>query len=70
MRIRHGVLSGGAEHGLVTLAEPNDGLRIRQAFDFVVGYNDSTVFLPDALMDIRRGRIEVQWTIQGRGQLT
>ena len=67
MRIRHGVLSSGAEHGIVTLAEPNDGLRIGQAFDLVVGYNDSTIFLPDALMGVRRGRIDVQWTIQGRG---
>ncbi len=59
-----------AEHGVVTLSEPNADIRIGQAFDFVVGYHDSTVFLHDTLVGVRQGRVEALWSIQGRGKLT
>ncbi len=59
-----------AEHGIVTLAKDNQAIRIGQAFDFIVGYNDSTVFLHDTLIGVRNGIIETQWPILGRGRLT
>ncbi len=59
-----------AEHGIVTLARDNQTIRIGQAFDFVVGYNDSTVFLHDTLIGVRNGIIETEWPILGRGKVT
>lgn len=63
-------VAASAEHGIVTLSHPNADIRIGQAFDFIVGYNDSTVFLHDTLTGIRDGRVEAQWAVQGRGKLT
>jgi D-serine deaminase-like pyridoxal phosphate-dependent protein len=58
-----------AEHGKVTLAAPDSTVKVGDAFDFTVGYGDSTVFLHDELYGIRDGIIEVVWTIQGRGKI-
>lgn len=58
-----------AEHGTVTLSRADESIRIGQAFDFVVGYNDSTVFLHDVLYGVRDGVVEEQWRIEGRGKL-
>lgn len=58
-----------AEHGIVLLEEPNTTVKIGDAFDFIVGYSDTTVFLHDTLYGIRDGVVEVIWAIQGRGKL-
>ncbi len=63
-------VAASAEHGIVTLAQDNPRPRIGEAYDFVVGYNDSTVCLHDTLLGIRQGCIEAVWPIQGRGKLT
>ena len=56
-----------AEHGIVALQAPDTNVRVGNAFDFVVGYGDSTVFLHDRLYGIRDGMVEVVWPILGRG---
>jgi hypothetical protein len=58
-----------AEHGTVTLEQPNTTIRVGDAFDFVVGYGDFTVFLHDRLYGIRDGVVEVVWDIVGRGKV-
>jgi D-serine deaminase-like pyridoxal phosphate-dependent protein len=59
-----------AEHGKVELQEPDTRIRPGDAYDFVVSYGDSTVFLHDEILGIRRGRVEAVWEIEGRGKLT
>lgn len=58
-----------AEHGVLTLEEANDRIKIGDAFDFMVGYGDATVFLHDHLYGIRGGVVEVVWPLLGRGKL-
>jgi len=41
----------------------------KHAFDFIVGYGDSTVFLHDILYGVRDGIVEAAWPILGRGKL-
>ncbi|MBI4531547.1 MAG: DSD1 family PLP-dependent enzyme [Candidatus Latescibacteria bacterium] len=58
-----------AEHGNLTLETPDTMVKVGDAFDFVVGYTDETLFLHDNLYGIRDGIVEVVWPIQGRGKL-
>ena len=58
-----------AEHGTMTLETPDLSVKVGDAFDFIVGYGDSTVFLHDRLYGIRDGVVEVVWTIQGGGKI-
>jgi D-serine deaminase-like pyridoxal phosphate-dependent protein len=58
-----------AEHLTLVLAAPERRIRPGQAFDFVVGYGDSTVFLYDLLYGVRGGRVEVVWPVEARGRL-
>jgi len=58
-----------AEHGIVLLEEPDTTIKVGDAFDFIVGYGDSTVFLHDYLYGLRDDLVEVVWPIQGRGKL-
>jgi D-serine deaminase-like pyridoxal phosphate-dependent protein len=58
-----------AEHGVVTLETPAPTVQVGDAFDFIVGYGDSTVFLHDNLYGVRDGVVEVVWDIQGRGKI-
>jgi D-serine deaminase-like pyridoxal phosphate-dependent protein len=58
-----------AEHGTVTLREPDLSVKVGDALDFVVGYGDETVCLHDNLYGIRDGIVEVVWPIQGRGKI-
>ena len=37
--------------------------------EFVVGYTDTTLNLHDELVGIRKGKVEVVWSILGRGKL-
>ena len=52
-----------AEHGTITLAEPDDSVSVGDRFDFVVGYGDNTVFLHDNLYALRDGVVEAVWPI-------
>lgn len=58
-----------AEHGVVTLKEPDHSVKVGDRFDFMVGYGDATVFLYDRLYGLRDGIVEVVWPILGRGRL-
>ena len=58
-----------AEHGVITLEEANDSIKVDDAFDFMVGYGDATVFLHDYLYGIRGDVVEVVWPLLGRGKL-
>lgn len=58
-----------AEHGAVTLEAPDTTVKVGDAFDFVVGYGDTTVFLYDQLYGIRDGIVEIVWRICGRGKV-
>lgn len=58
-----------AEHGTITLREPNDAIVVGDRFDFVVGYGDHTVFLHDKLYALRNNVVEAVWPIAARGQL-
>ena len=53
-----------AEHGIVSLEEPNTTVKVGDVFDFIVGYGDTTVFLHDNLYGVRDGVVEVVWPIQ------
>ena len=67
-----GALAGmalSAEHTIVTLAEPNTALRVGDKVEFVVGYTDTTLNLHDELVGIRKGKVEIVWSILGRGKL-
>lgn len=58
-----------AEHGVVTLEEPDFTVKVGDVLDFVVGYGDATVFLHDRMYGIRDGIVEVVWPVQGRGKI-
>jgi D-serine deaminase-like pyridoxal phosphate-dependent protein len=58
-----------AEHAALTLEVPDSTVKVGDAFDFVVGYGDSTLFLHQVLYGIRDGSVEAVWSIQGRGQV-
>ena len=58
-----------AEHGIITLNQPNTTLQVGDSFDFIVGYGDATVFLHDQLYGVRNGLVEAVWPILGRGKL-
>jgi len=62
-------MSMSAEHGVFTLESPDSTIDIGDAFDFIVGYGDSTVFLHDNLYGVRDGIVEIVWNIQGRGKI-
>jgi D-serine deaminase-like pyridoxal phosphate-dependent protein len=58
-----------AEHLTFVLGEPQERIRPGDAFDFVVGYGDVTVFLHDCLYGARAGRVEVVWPVEARYRL-
>lgn len=58
-----------AEHGIITLEEPNHSLKVGDTIDLMVGYSDATVFLHDNLYGIRNDIVEAVWPIAGRGKL-
>jgi D-serine deaminase-like pyridoxal phosphate-dependent protein len=59
-----------AEHGKIELAAPSDTPRIGDKIELTCGYSDSTVFLHDQIVAIRKGRIEAIWPLLARGKLT
>lgn len=58
-----------AEHGIVTLTEPNQTVQVGDLYDFIPSYGDTTVFLHDTLYGIRQGVVETVWEVAGRGKL-
>lgn len=52
-----------AEHGIISLHEANNSVKVGDIFDFMVGYTDSTLFLHRKLYGIRDGVVEVVWDI-------
>ncbi len=58
-----------AEHTIINLAEAADKPKVGDKQEFVVGYSDTTVNLHDELVGIRGGKVEVVWSILGRGKL-
>lgn len=58
-----------AEHGIITLKDDDDDIKVGDAFDFMVGYGDATVFLHDHIYGIREGVVEAVWPLLGRGKL-
>jgi D-serine deaminase-like pyridoxal phosphate-dependent protein len=58
-----------AEHTIIGLADPAERPKVGDKQEFVVGYSDTTVNLHDELVGIRGGKVEVVWSILGRGKL-
>jgi D-serine deaminase-like pyridoxal phosphate-dependent protein len=58
-----------AEHGKIELAAPSDTPRIGDKIELICGYSDSTVFLHDQIVAVRKGRIEAIWPLLARGKL-
>lgn len=58
-----------AEHGVVILEAPNSQIKVGDAFDFIIGYTDMTLFLHDYLYGVRADIVEVVWPILGRGKI-
>jgi len=58
-----------AEHSQVELDEPNAAPRIGDKVEMVAGYSDSTVYLHEEIVAVRKGRIEAVWIIAGRGKI-
>jgi D-serine deaminase-like pyridoxal phosphate-dependent protein len=59
-----------AEHGKIELRDPNDRPRVGEKVEWVVGYGDTTVFLHDEMIGVRKEQVECVWPILGRGKLT
>jgi D-serine deaminase-like pyridoxal phosphate-dependent protein len=62
-------VSFSAEHGTLTLEQPNTTVQVGDTFDFVVGYGDATVFLHEQIYGVRQGLVEACWPVLGRGKL-
>ncbi len=62
-------VSLSAEHGIITLAQPQDTPHVGETLDLMVGYGDATVYLHDHIYGIRDGIVEAVWDVQGRGKL-
>jgi D-serine deaminase-like pyridoxal phosphate-dependent protein len=58
-----------AEHGIITLDQPNHEIQVGDGLDFILGYGDSTVFLHDSMYGVRNGTVELIWRIEARGRL-
>lgn len=58
-----------AEHGIVTLSQPNDAIAVGDQVDFMLGYGDATVFLHDQIYGVRNGVVECIWPVAARGHL-
>jgi D-serine deaminase-like pyridoxal phosphate-dependent protein len=58
-----------AEHGVITMAEPNNSPKVGDTIEIIPGYSDSTVFLHDRIYGTRNGTVESVWPLLGRGKL-
>ena len=59
-----------AEHGVWDIADGQRGPSVGERVEFLVGYGDSTNFLHDRFLGMRRGRVETVWPMLGRGKLS
>lgn len=62
-------LTLSAEHAKIELAEPSAKPAVGSKIEFIVGYSDSTVFLHDEIVAVRKGAIEAIWPVLARGKL-
>lgn len=58
-----------AEHGVLRLSAPDRDTKVGDTLDFIPAYGDSTVFLHDRLYGVRGGRVEAEWTMEGRSRM-
>ena len=58
-----------AEHGVVTLSEPDTTLKVGDKLEWIVGYGDTTVFLHDEMVATRGDRVETIWPVLARGKI-
>lgn len=58
-----------AEHGILALDAHAPPLNVGDRINFIVGYEDLTLFLHDRLVGMRNNTVEIIWDIQGRGKL-
>jgi D-serine deaminase-like pyridoxal phosphate-dependent protein len=59
-----------AEHGVLHVDPGSPPLEVGEKVNFIVGYEDWTVFLHDRLVGVRDGKVETVWDILGRGKLS
>ena len=52
-----------AEHGIITLEEPDERIKVGDLLDFIVGYTDSTSILHRKLYGVRGGLVELVWDL-------
>lgn len=52
-----------AEHGVITLENADERVKVGDTLDFIVGYTDSTIILYRKLHGIRQGAVEVEWDV-------
>ena len=55
--------ASSAEHGVITLDEPDASVKVGDLLDFVVGYTDSAIILHRKLYGIRGERVELEWDV-------
>lgn len=58
-----------AEHGVFDIAAGEAGPALGERLELLVGYSDSTTFLHNYFVAIRKGRVEKIWDISARGLL-
>lgn len=58
-----------AEHGTITLAQPNDLPRVGEQLTLLVGYSDGAVHLHEQLHAVRDDRVVAVWPTLARGKL-
>lgn len=63
------VTSLSAEHGILDLETPQEGMDVGDKIELIVGYSDTTNVLHDRFYGIRDGEVEVVWELLGRGKL-
>jgi hypothetical protein len=56
--------------GSLDISNKDTQIGPKDRIDFIVGYGDSTVFLHETLIGIRKGIVETIWDIQGCGKIT
>ena len=58
-----------AEHGIFDIAEDQAGPALGERIELLVGYSDSTTFLHNYFVAVRKGHVEKIWDISARGLL-